>query len=190
VSAVTATTSQRHCVVDTRNARLAELEAVIRGGPPRADHAAWVRSSAAARTGLTCGECSRSLADDADIYAVRWGRGRRGHHQTLVCPRCAKTRYVGQLADVRYEWVARACAQCGRNVHRRYRYGRGFVSIPRCCSARCGRRRQAAERRKAKPGTTTRCAACGETFTPTRADAVTCSNACRQRAYRQRQRAP
>jgi hypothetical protein len=32
------------------------------------------------------------------------------------------------------------------------------------------------------------CAACGQTFTWTRADARYCSNVCRQRAYRQRKR--
>jgi uncharacterized OB-fold protein len=29
------------------------------------------------------------------------------------------------------------------------------------------------------------CKGCGKTFTPKRSDAVYCSNACRQRAYRQ-----
>jgi hypothetical protein len=30
------------------------------------------------------------------------------------------------------------------------------------------------------------CAVCGESFTPKRCDAVTCSNKCRQRLFRQR----
>jgi hypothetical protein len=35
-----------------------------------------------------------------------------------------------------------------------------------------------------------RCPVCGNKFTPNRSDAVTCSHACRQKAYRQRQNPP
>src|SRR5262245_27537436 len=34
------------------------------------------------------------------------------------------------------------------------------------------------------------CSVCGKTFTPARSDALTCSNACRQRAYRLRKNPP
>lgn len=43
----------------------------------------------------------------------------------------------------------------------------------------------AASRRRSRAGVTT-CAVCGTTFAPARADARTCSSACRQKAYRAR----
>ena len=50
------------------------------------------------------------------------------------------------------------------------------------------RRPWARKSRAADPESRTRsCAVCGEQFTPPRAHAKTCSNACRQKAYRQRQ---
>jgi hypothetical protein len=54
----------------------------------------------------------------------------------------------------------------------------------RTCSRRCSKRLEK-ERRRVKREDR-RCEVCNETFTPKRADARYCSNACRQDAYRKR----
>lgn len=59
-----------------------------------------------------------------------------------------------------------------------------LLGIPRPCWAEA-ERRAAVERRSARR-VWIRCAGCGEFFVPRRSDARTCSNACRQRAYRKR----
>jgi hypothetical protein len=59
-----------------------------------------------------------------------------------------------------------------------------------CCTA-CAtdaiNERYRERRRRARADRT--CGTCGQTFTPTRSDGRYCSSACRQRAYRGRQRA-
>ena len=74
------------------------------------------------------------------------------------------------------------CDECGMQLPRHHR--------GRFCSDGCRwtfhnhqrHKRSAAARVKV-------CEVCGETFTPSRSDAKTCSDACRQKAYRQRARA-
>jgi hypothetical protein len=69
-----------------------------------------------------------------------------------------------------------------------------FSRVPRTC---CGACAYLATVKRQKPARRVRhdervCAnpQCGKTFIPTRADAVTCSNRCRQALYRQRERKP
>jgi predicted nucleic acid-binding Zn ribbon protein len=54
------------------------------------------------------------------------------------------------------------------------------------CSDRCAQRWRRKRRAQKRPAA--HCAMCGTSFVPTRRDAQFCSNACRQWAYRQRQR--
>jgi hypothetical protein len=56
--------------------------------------------------------------------------------------------------------------------------GRGWMGV---CSSRCYQRANRQWRRWP-----VRCKVCKKSFTPVRKDASTCSNACRQRAYRRR----
>jgi hypothetical protein len=56
------------------------------------------------------------------------------------------------------------------------------------CSNACRRKRANALRKVEHE--TRPCAVCGEHFEPKRADAVTCSNRCRQKAHRQRANRP
>jgi hypothetical protein len=77
------------------------------------------------------------------------------------------------------------CETCRRPVHtpRDYRYRtRSF------CSDRCRALDQAKAKKVAREqGRAPRqCASCFDTFEPTRADAIYCCGACRQKEYRQR----
>jgi hypothetical protein len=68
--------------------------------------------------------------------------------------------------------------------------GRGWAAVPRriilCPDCRQLERNQRNnERRRVRPTPMT-CVQCGGTFTPKRADALTCSNKCRQAAHRAR----
>jgi hypothetical protein len=69
--------------------------------------------------------------------------------------------------------------------------GNGYSMFPRAAADLCRdcqrleRNRRNAERRRTRPEAVV-CPQCGETFAPTRADAVTCSDRCRQAAHRQR----
>ena len=164
---------------------LAALEALL----PARDPALRERTHrilTARRLGQLCALCGQPLAPDAPVWmescyiGPSMFTGIPRSWQAPVCEACApRDRHSRR-------WVAPApCAGCQRPVYypRSYRW-----RLRAHCSERCRldawnqRRRaeRAAERRF-------RCATCGATFTPPRADGRYCSPACRQRAYRQRQ---
>ena len=138
--------------------------------------------------------------------AVGWGKHTRCGSLVVgaVCGECAR----GGLEDGIQWHPPRPCLGCGRpvsdstgqyRVHQPAREGRPALSFltgtyraPRLralCSPACAetyyRRRRAAVLAQAREKT---CTVCGARFTPTRADAATCSSACRQRVYRRRLR--
>ena len=112
-----------------------------------------------------CRQCGRPIAD-SDV-----ARKLRG--EWLGCPDCFEVR----------EQYVKPCEGCGRKV-----VGSRF------CNFRCRAHyynAPAAARRKAQRLEARQdmvCVQCGKTFTPRRSDAKTCSAACKQKAYRQRQR--
>lgn len=144
------------------------------------------------RNDLTCRRCRRVLADDETAYIwLLWPHGywmRSDVH--VACEDCA-TLPVNVYRDL----VPRLsgfdapgpCEGCGRTV-RLYRPGRGEAAA-RACSKECLKvhhravRREAASKPQKRP-----CAVCEKPFTPPRSDGQYCSSACRQRAYRQRQK--
>jgi hypothetical protein len=77
------------------------------------------------------------------------------------------------------------CRACGRPV--RISAANHAARSPTCCETcdRQHRLQRNAERRRVKHEPMT-CIECGETFIPKRADAVTCSNKCRQAQHRRR----
>jgi hypothetical protein len=94
-----------------------------------------------------------------------------------------KSWYKQQIADFDLDGDVRKifCKGCGREFYTR------IASKKYCYYGLCGNRgyqkelkQRRLEQRKEKT-----CKGCGKTFTPKRSDAVYCSNACRQRAYRQ-----
>jgi hypothetical protein len=68
------------------------------------------------------------------------------------------------------------------------RCGRPFLGAlaRRYCSAECGELTRNARRDRTTDRVARPCGSCGDPFTPPRRDAVHCSPACRQRAYRRR----
>ena len=74
----------------------------------------------------------------------------------------------------------RSCEHCGRTVIHE-------MVEPQiiACSAQCRRAIYSASRRRAEM---TVCSQCSELFTPSRSGALYCSDACRQKAYRERMR--
>jgi len=204
---VTATESLPGKTFENRNARVLELEAVIdRAGELMAqdpEYADWQhrqgeaikasrKAASLAReaelTAAVCGECGRSLTPAEPVWLVsRWRPGWRGRRHVHSCEGCAPEK-TGNL------WFKRPCEGCGRTVWRRhlqewwFKYGCELPSHVRTfCCERCEQGVHRARRRDRQPERPApKCAACGESFAPIRRDAVTCSNACRQRAYRNR----
>lgn len=102
-------------------------------------------------------------------------------HLSWYCETCVRTRHpTGWM--LRHNPVP--CAGgCGVFVTH------GYLRLPTIttCSPRCAA--VAAAARRAAHRTPVGCADCGQPFQPGRVDAVFCSDACRQRAYRKRKRA-
>jgi hypothetical protein len=142
-----------------------------------------------------CGRCGVALPADPETPLVRGSVGRflvpDYHFQgprwiVRDAPLCADCQPEGGLPEK--PWTGQ-CTGCGRRL-----VGFGWVGgyYTTWCSRSCrqayydshrARRRVAAHKRAAK-----RCAVCDRHFHPSRLDAVTCSPACRQKAYRQRRR--
>jgi hypothetical protein len=135
---------------------------------------------------MQCPLCGRELANNEPVFRWRvtpnaYARIRsdprsRARGIAFICEDCVRSRR--DVSDYRQ----RPCAYCGRPV-----YHSDLYLIPRvsACSPLCqerGRNRRAYVKRHGdhKP---TQCAACHETFTPTRSDAKFCSTRCRVRAH-------
>jgi hypothetical protein len=157
----------------------------------------------AAKEGTSCATCGRHLTDDEPIWRCRFssecmslvGLTRRPVGCAPVCGDCwPKLRELDPWArlsgDADATWkphlwkadspfVSKPCSGCGRRVVTGF-----WLRYVIVCSDRCARQVRA-ERRRARP--IQRQCSCGRVFTPPRRDGWYCSNACRQRAYRQRQ---
>ncbi len=90
-------------------------------------------------------------------YDEQQAEGVTGGVRKIICFGCGREFYT-QIHSKKYCWYG-TCGRIGNYKHQR---------------------RHRLERRKDLV-----CAECGKTFTPKRSDAKYCSNACRQKAYRQ-----
>jgi predicted nucleic acid-binding Zn ribbon protein len=177
------------------------------------------RQMEAARTGRICGECGGKIGEGDTVYRLRIPRpssfgGTRNTMETL-CERCARGE-AGMLAkygkSIRrvLHWgrvrdttgseeeafrtafgrtlVYSPCPMCERKVvideSKREREGRRAHIL---CSEECRRQFRNASRRT-KPHSS-ECVVCGAEFVSKRSDQKTCSDACRQKAYRERRKA-
>jgi hypothetical protein len=80
------------------------------------------------------------------------------------------------------------CKNCGREI----RHWDFSQRLPSTCCAECRRlaaNKSSRERRRVTHEPIV-CAVCGETFTPRRNDASTCSSKCRQKLHRERTASP
>jgi hypothetical protein len=158
---------------------------------------------------MRCDHCYGPVPDGAAIWRISVGLGMPAVQSW--CAACAK-RWIGLLnrlppdaenwtEDQRQRLLraraelpfnrwhpARSCEQCGRPVifHAVRRIPRHAVCGDAC---RYAIRLAQARARRARRRPQVVCVTCGRPFPPKRADALTCSPACRQRAYRQRQHA-
>jgi hypothetical protein len=128
---------------------------------------------------LDCTVCKRRLASDAPIYLAKvYGEA------SSWKARCAAH---ARSDSFRTYHDPKACEFCGRTVHRQI-WSKGIRSLKmRMYCSDCYRdanRRAAIRRRGVRRPID--CTECSERFTPRRDDAVYCSGACRQKAYRKR----
>ncbi len=133
----------------------------------------------------SCGRCGAELTGTVcrleQRYMVRQKFGPWG--PVPVCRSCFEHR-CGHMVSPWAFTAPSSCEACGRPVVSRERRNRLYIY----CSERCARRlynRHRSEKR-ARARRSTCCSACGEQMSPSRSDARYCSNACRQRAYRER----
>lgn len=141
------------------------------------EHHTWQLAREAQRDARVCGNCGAAIPPDAPIALQQLYRGPGAGlgSELTTCLSCA-TPWIERARPYR-----EACPHCRRQVYRRRFTGRLF------CSDRC-RWLAASAKRSARRAVlrTKPCAVCSRSFMPPRRDAVTCSPACRQRAYRQR----
>ncbi len=149
----------------------------------------WLRAVGAKEAGDVCGRCGLALAAEDTAWRVRERVTRGQVVSTNVCRECAPE-YAREPEPFTYEgrrWLLyepEPCEVCGRGVVWLYR---PHWRRHRCCSDRCSARRYNRPRDEASAQAREKvCGVCGEAFTATRADAKTCSPACRQKAYRLR----
>jgi hypothetical protein len=112
-----------------------------------------------------CRRCGREILDSEAAVRLRG--------ELLACPDC-------EPAAAKY---ATPCDACGRKVAR-HRFCNWHCRAHYYNAPAAARRK--AQRRKAREGMV--CTECAKTFTATRADQKWCSPACKQKAYRERNR--
>ena len=138
------------------------------------DNTAQNRIWQADRRGEICALCGKEFAPDAMIFRMRV---KAGYHaeQAPVCAACRPD--YGDWS------TPTPCAGCGRLMA--YRLGTAGKA-PIACSMKCAR--ETTKRKRPQQDRRRICIACGNNFIPKRANAVTCSHRCRQKAYRDRMR--
>jgi hypothetical protein len=124
-----------------------------------------------------CSGCGRDLGPDEPVWRLQ----RTSYGIVTHCDDC--TREVDRAYYVKSHGK---CATCGRLVHD----ARARASWLLYCCDRCRQAPAAARRaeRRADARAGRKCEQCDEVIDASRNDAVYCSSACRQKAYRQRHR--
>jgi predicted nucleic acid-binding Zn ribbon protein len=159
---------------------------------------AWEVAYEAIQGVRTCGFCGRELSPKepaylgAKVYVGMWPLswdysrklqiGKPLYVDTVLCSSCAPEWLSRERDDV----VMQLCAHCERPMV-------SLLDLPALrrtfCSDRCKEayHDQLREEKKAEARKKV-CEVCGEEFTATRRDAKTCSDGCKQKAYRQRKK--
>ena len=123
---------------------------------------------------VTCARCGADVGPDA-LYRLG-----QGYHAQLYCAACAGAQAPWP------DWRPRStvCRSCGRRLY----YWGSELWPHHYCTESCERAARRERRRRPRRVSEGACARCGTRFKATRVDARYCSPACRQKAYRQRQR--
>jgi hypothetical protein len=139
------------------------------------------RYERARRDAATCGKCGKPLPLPAPVWLQRL-RALSGWRKSIrLVPICADCRGDWYPSN----WSQGHCVNCGRCVyHCKHRGDYRLTHVS--CSQRCRIAIHNALAKAKRPDRNKTCATCGKAFLAPRADAVTCSPACRQKAYRQR----
>jgi hypothetical protein len=169
----------------------------------------WVRRSR--HDASLCARCSAAIAPAAPVKITRayfrfdlYGREAYPRlHKVTLCSHCATDpgarigmhagaplhvpRKLAPLLVPTPLAALRPCQGCGRPLDGHY----GDLHVACCgrCLGRCHGRTWRSRHRAPAAARGRPCATCGAVFTPRRSDARTCSDACRQKAHRRRQRA-
>jgi hypothetical protein len=149
-------------------------------------------------TARWCGGCGRNLCSEepayfgAEVYVgmrpLDWDRVSKPricqplYERTVLCSACAPDWLSPERDDV----VTQLCAYCERPMVSRLDLSELRRTL---CSDPCRRayQNQVRKEKRAKERSKV-CEVCGEEFTATRRDAKTCSDGCKQKAYRRRKR--
>lgn len=127
---------------------------------------------------VTCAKCGRVMPpSEPVVYIHRQAFGHPPEYRCFDCHPPYEEHTHARIAPWRDPYPMIRCWHCGREV-------RFEKKIPlRYCSDACQKAYSRQQRRQK------RCPVCGKVFIGGRADALTCSPACRQKAYRQRRAA-
>jgi hypothetical protein len=162
----------------------------------------------AATTAAICAECFEPLSPTASVTMVGQTCIDPDRYARMpICLRCWLVNIATRPSDVdawrfsahdarpasalRYAIRRIRCETCGRPMRVEWRFRR-LLMAERCCCTECFRKlrlRRANDRRRVRH-VEIACEACGKMFVPTKSTAKTCSNACRQRLFRQQRQAP
>jgi hypothetical protein len=130
------------------------------------------------------------ICDQCKIFdgAMRF---RTGSESRLLCPWCINNELRSTAPDGSPWWTLLGfCVICATPVY----WAKSSLKwaterrVGITCSSACSRKAHAKERRDQRTAARQRviCAGCGESFTPQRLGARTCSNQCRARLFRRR----
>jgi hypothetical protein len=144
------------------------------------------------RDARECCDCGEPIGSEDPLYLVTPRSSKYGY--SSLCPCCAgcAAKRLNEKHS-RYVPQPRQCPACDRAVIlclERYDLRKYWRTLGFCC-ARCRNRYYSAKYRsrhprpkKVRPAMP--CGSCGKDFVPRRADAQTCSPACREKLYRSR----
>jgi|SRR5829696_7328005 len=134
-----------------------------------------------------CRRCSCALEPDEAVWMMHSGRLNYG----AVCADCTGFEFRWHKVDdgvweegdfYTFYWFEGACETCGRTVFKKPRYHRQHFFCGRTCEEAYWNRKRSWR----KPVSQKTCEVCAKQFSAKRTDAKTCSSACKQKAYRTR----
>jgi RNase P subunit RPR2 len=152
-------------------------------------YSAELRAEKTPRT--LCAACGKRLRKGEPLVAQQTHG--RGLNWAFLCLRCDRKKDLPYRSNLRIEFwyvsdlkrlALHPCPSCERPM-----YFSRYTDRPVPCSYQCAYRHKIAkqlEHRRVQP-TEKICARCQKSFVPKRADAVTCSNRCRQALHRARE---
>jgi hypothetical protein len=180
--------------IEAAEAKVKELKAAGAAIPAfTSERVGWVAAILSARAELRaalraakiprtrCAQCGKLVRPGVPVVVCRaWGGGWK-----LLCNACDRKQEKRPGSSYAYTLPEdqQPCPICARPM-----YFRRWMTRPIPCSYQCAYRDKIAKqlkRRKVEPRPKV-CRSCGKSFTPKRADAITCGNACRQRLFRQK----